>query len=184
MNVNLFALTGFGNEALYYLHRSGLKIKGLYTRKEIGKYPYFEVIPIYDIAQELNIPTYFIETSGPWSIHDQVDLNLICTFHRIFKQEHFKKGAININVHPALLPKYPGKNPFLDMMHDRVDHIGITVHEMTERIDSGNVLVQLEYPHKIDSESNLRKSLSEHIKEALELTFQEINNATNRTPTK
>lgn len=171
VSVNLFGLTGFGNEALRYLYETGLEIKGLYTRKEMGNYPYFETEFIYDVAQKLDIPVYFIETHGAWDIHDHADINLVCTFHRIFKQEHLAKGARNINVHPALLPKYAGRNPFRDMVSDGVEHVGITVHEMTEQIDSGEVIASLHYPYRADDENGLRKSLAGHIREALELTL-------------
>lgn len=176
LNFNLFALTGFGNEALAYLHECGFKIQGVYTRKEIGDYPYFEVEHIYDFAQKLDIPIYYIEPHGSWNIRDHADINLVCTFHRIFKQEHLDKASVNINIHPALLPEYKGKNPFRKMLQDRVDHVGITVHKMTEKIDSGETIVHLEYPYKAHNESDLRKSLAEHIREALALTLQGIKN--------
>lgn len=174
LSFNLFGLTGFGNEVLTYLYENGFEIKGLYTRKEKGIYPYFEVEHIYDISQKLGIKTYTIENNGTWGIRDCADVNIVCTFHRIFKQEHLKKAPVNINIHPALLPGYAGKNPFVKMLADNVEQVGITAHTMTEEIDSGIILTAQRYEYTAYNEDDLRAFLAKHIKEILEVTLERI----------
>lgn len=174
VSVNLFGLTGFGNEALEYLYDNGFEIKGVYTRKEKGPYPYFEVEHIYDLSQKLGIKIYIIESNGIWNIRDYADMNIVCTFHRIFKQEHLKKAPININIHPALLPEYRGKNPFIKMLIDNVRQVGITAHIMSEEVDVGKILTVQRYEYTADNESNLRAFLVKHIKEILGMAMERI----------
>lgn len=50
------------------------------------------------------------------------------------------RGALN--VHPSLLPGYRGPAPVHRAIRNGDPEIGVTVHRMTERIDSGPVLAQ------------------------------------------
>jgi methionyl-tRNA formyltransferase len=47
-----------------------------------------------------------------------------------------------LNMHPSALPKYRGPSPILWAIRNGDRHLGLTVHRMTERIDSGPVLAQ------------------------------------------
>ena len=56
-----------------------------------------------------------------------------------------------INVHPALLPKYGGKNMYGDKVHQAVldsedRESGITIHLMDEGVDTGKILLQKKCP--------------------------------------
>lgn len=47
-----------------------------------------------------------------------------------------------INIHPSMLPKYPGANPWL-LMYCNIDlEAGVTIHKITEKPDAGNILTQ------------------------------------------
>lgn len=62
--------------------------------------------------------------------------------------EKLKKGIIDlpkiatINVHPALLPKYRGPNPYLQVIKNLETQSGVTFHLMDENFDTGPVLLQ------------------------------------------
>lgn len=174
ISFNLFALTGFGNDVLAYLYENGFEIKGLYSRNEKGPYPYFEIEHIYRASKRLEIPTYFVNLTGDWDIQEEADINLVCTFHRVFKAKHLKKAFYNINIHPGLLPHYSGRSPFSKMIEDGVDEVGICAHEMTHHIDSGSILVSVVYHYSANSESDLRQFLSSHMRDALRLTIERI----------
>jgi phosphoribosylglycinamide formyltransferase-1 len=47
-----------------------------------------------------------------------------------------------INVHPSLLPAFPGTQAVADALAARVEETGVTVHEVDEGIDTGPVLAQ------------------------------------------
>jgi len=62
--------------------------------------------------------------------------------------EKLKKPIINlpklatINVHPALLPKYRGPNPYLQAIKNMETQSGVTFHLMDENFDTGAILLQ------------------------------------------
>ncbi len=66
--------------------------------------------------------------------------------------EKFSADTINspnvacINVHPALLPKYRGPNPYMQVILHNESTSGITFHLMTEKFDSGAILHQQQTP--------------------------------------
>lgn len=49
-------------------------------------------------------------------------------------------GAFNI--HPSLLPKYRGLNPWYAMYYDGELQSGVTIHRMSSRPDKGNIIIQ------------------------------------------
>ncbi len=51
-----------------------------------------------------------------------------------------KLGAYNI--HPSLLPKYKGLNPWEDIIANGERESGVTLHIMTEEADSGPIICQ------------------------------------------
>lgn len=62
--------------------------------------------------------------------------------------ERLKKNIINlpriatINVHPALLPKYRGPNPYCQAIKHMEKESGVTFHLMDENYDTGPILLQ------------------------------------------
>lgn len=62
--------------------------------------------------------------------------------------EKLKKSIIDlpkiatINVHPSLLPKYRGPNPYLQVIKHLEKETGVTFHLMDENFDSGAILIQ------------------------------------------
>ena len=51
------------------------------------------------------------------------------------------KGKI-INIHPSLLPKYKGLNTHNRAIQNRDKFSGCTVHYVTEKLDSGKIIMQ------------------------------------------
>lgn len=49
-----------------------------------------------------------------------------------------------INIHPALLPSFPGKQGILDAYNAGVDKTGVTIHFVDSGIDSGQIIAQEE----------------------------------------
>lgn len=47
-----------------------------------------------------------------------------------------------INIHPALLPSFPGAHAIQDAYEAGVDHTGVTVHYVDEGVDTGPVIRQ------------------------------------------
>jgi phosphoribosylglycinamide formyltransferase 1 len=51
-----------------------------------------------------------------------------------------------VNVHPSLLPAFPGAHPIEDAVAAGVETTGVTVHLVDEGVDSGPILVQEPVP--------------------------------------
>lgn len=47
-----------------------------------------------------------------------------------------------VNIHPSLLPKYSGLNPWLEMYYNMDLEGGVTIHHLSEKPDFGNILLQ------------------------------------------
>jgi len=47
-----------------------------------------------------------------------------------------------VNVHPSLLPAFPGAHPIEDALAAGVSETGVTVHLVDEGVDSGPILAQ------------------------------------------
>src|SRR5687768_10484225 len=51
-----------------------------------------------------------------------------------------------LNIHPSLLPKYPGLHPQRQALDDRVTVSGATVHFVNTELDAGPIVLQREVP--------------------------------------
>jgi phosphoribosylglycinamide formyltransferase-1 len=51
-----------------------------------------------------------------------------------------------VNVHPSLLPAFPGTRAIQDALAAGVERTGVTVHLVDEGVDTGPVLAQEEVP--------------------------------------
>lgn len=49
------------------------------------------------------------------------------------------------NIHPSLLPKYPGLNPWTKIFANKEKISGVTLHSISNLIDKGNILFQKEF---------------------------------------
>ena len=49
------------------------------------------------------------------------------------------------NIHPTLLPKYSGLNPWEDIFKNNKKISGVTIHRITEKVDMGEIICQQEF---------------------------------------
>jgi len=82
-------------------------------------------------------------------IIDMFDPNFIflAGFMRILRKDFVKKyeGKI-INIHPSLLPKYPGLNTHQRAIESNEKWHGCSVHFVTEEVDEGPLIMQSKIP--------------------------------------
>ena len=84
---------------------------------------------------------------GDWIEGLEVDLVVLAGYMQLLSSE-FVTGFRNrvINVHPALLPSFPG----IDALQQAIDHgsklTGVTVHFVDEGVDSGPIILQRPVP--------------------------------------
>ena len=91
------------------------------------------------------------------------NIQFICLagFMRIFSNnfiKNFKKRIINI--HPSYLPKYKGLNTSVRALKNKEKFSGFTVHYVTAKLDSGNIILQKKVKiTKNETETSLDKKI-------------------------
>jgi len=76
-------------------------------------------------------------------ISHQVDLICLAGFMRILSPGFVNKWTDRIlNIHPSLLPAYPGLNTHERALADRQRESGCTVHRVTPDLDAGPMVLQ------------------------------------------
>ena len=85
-------------------------------------------------------------------VHEQLEkynteLIALAGYMRIFTPVFVAKwkGRL-INIHPSLLPKYPGAHAHRDALADGAVISGCTVHFVDEGVDTGRIITQSEVP--------------------------------------
>jgi phosphoribosylglycinamide formyltransferase 1 len=84
---------------------------------------------------------------GDWIADRRVDLVVLAGYMQLLSSEFVKRFANRIvNVHPALLPSFPG----LEAVQQALDHgakiTGVTVHFVDDGVDSGPIILQSPVP--------------------------------------
>lgn len=106
-------------------------------------------------AKTHNIPVEVIDHKGYESREDydsevikvlepyKLDLLVLAGFMRILSPVFVRayKGKI-VNIHPALLPSFPGINSARQALEYGVKYTGVTVHFVDEGVDTGPIILQ------------------------------------------
>lgn len=78
---------------------------------------------------------------------NQVDFVCLAGFMRILTKNFIGKWRDRIiNIHPSLLPAYPGLNTHQRALEDGVKFVGCTVHFVREEVDVGPIIIQAVVP--------------------------------------
>jgi len=80
------------------------------------------------------------------------------------------KGRL-VNIHPSLLPDFPGPHPHRDVLSAGVSTTGCTVHLVDEGVDSGPILAQRTAPVLPGDDVS---SLQERVKQIEHVLYPEI----------
>ena len=79
--------------------------------------------------------------------HYAVELIVLAGFMKLFQPPFVQKYRNRIiNVHPTLLPAFPGAHPVADTLAYGVKIAGVTVHFVDEDVDSGPIIAQSAVP--------------------------------------
>ena len=110
-------------------------------------------------ANESSIPTHVIDHRDFKHREDfeneinslleanQVDFVCLAGFMRILTRNFIGRWSDRIiNIHPSLLPAYPGLNTHQRALEDGVKFVGCTVHFVREEVDVGPIIIQAVVP--------------------------------------
>lgn len=82
------------------------------------------------------------------------DLIVLAGFMRILGADFVQRYAGRmLNIHPSLLPAYPGTDTHRRALADRAARHGCTVHFVTPDVDGGPIVAQAEIPIRSDDDS-------------------------------
>ena len=115
--------------------------------------------PILEIAREFSVPNAYlppgqfrtrlepnVEAQLIRMLRDaEVELVVLAGFMRVLKAptlEAFPRRIINI--HPSLLPKFPGLEAWKQALEAKETVTGCTVHYVDDKIDHGDIIAQRE----------------------------------------
>lgn len=76
-------------------------------------------------------------------VAEQIDVIVLAGYMRLIGPELLQAYAGRItNIHPSLLPQFPGKQAIADALAAGVDETGVTVHYVDAGIDTGPIIAQ------------------------------------------
>jgi phosphoribosylglycinamide formyltransferase-1 len=87
------------------------------------------------------------EAMGSWLEAHGVELVVLAGYMHLLTPAFLERfsGRV-VNVHPSLLPAFPGSRPLDDALAAGVETTGVTVHLVDEGVDTGPVLRQEPVP--------------------------------------
>lgn len=167
VRIALFA-SGTGSNAMALIEKakslSSIEIAFLLSDKAAA--------PVLEKAQRANVKTYLVEKTSTRAEHERHQLSLLkehrvdwillagymrilsADFLKAFSEWHQEATQV-VNIHPSLLPAYPGADSIAQAYADQVESSGVTLHLVDEGVDTGQVIVQkvLERPPAITLEA-------------------------------
>lgn len=99
---------------------------------------------------------------------DQVDGILLAGYMRILTPKLIDaySGKI-INLHPAMLPKFPGRHSILDAFEAGVSETGVTAHFVDNGIDTGEIIAQEAVPILVNDTIDLLETRIHNVEHVL-----------------
>jgi phosphoribosylglycinamide formyltransferase-1 len=150
--------------------------------------------PILDIARDFGVanaylpPGHFRTRLEP-NVEAQlvemlrnagVELVVLAGFMRVLKEQMLTAFPRRIvNIHPSLLPKFPGLQAWKQALEANEKWTGVTVHYVDEKVDHGDIIAQRKVPVMSDDTPESLHARIQEVEhtlypEALEKVFGEI----------
>lgn len=134
-----------------------------------------EDAPVLEAAAEAGIPTEVVTRDSDESrvSHEQrilthlegYDFDLVCLdgYMRVLTDTFLDATSTVLNVHPSLLPSFPGQNAHEQVLEKGVRTTGCTVHVATEEVDAGPIVTQEPVPvYEDDTLDQLKRRVREN----------------------
>ena len=125
--------------------------------------------PVLEAAADRGIPAVAVERDPDESreSHERRlldaladrELDLVCLdgYMRVLTGEFLDAAPITLNVHPSLLPAFPGNDAHEQVLDAGVRTSGATVHVVTEEVDAGPIVTQEAVPAFEDDDADSLK---------------------------
>ena len=139
-----------------------------------------KICPAYELSNNLNYETKLISSLNNKKfetlahnelIKHEIDLICLAGFMRILSPEFVLNWKNKIlNIHPSILPLFPGLHTHNRVLSKGLKIHGSTVHVVNDKLDSGKILGQLAIPVK-DADI---KTMKDRIKKYENILYPEV----------
>jgi len=165
MKVIFFGTPPFAANVLAFLIENQIQVDAIVTKpdKPQGRFgkPAYSAVKKRALEQYSGIPLFqpeqasessFAETLRPF----KADLFIVVAYGEIMKENLLQMPRLTcVNVHASLLPNYRGASPMQFALLNGDKETGVTIMEMTQKMDAGDIIMQKIVP--ISDEMNLEE---------------------------
>ena len=128
-----------------------------------------EGAPVLEAGAERRVPTEVVvrEEGESRASHERrildrlagYDVDIVCLdgYMRVLTETFLDAAPTTLNVHPSLLPAFPGMDAHEQVLDAGVRTTGCTVHVVTEAVDSGPIVTQEPVPVYADDDADALK---------------------------
>ena len=155
IRIAIFA-SGRGSNAMALIQKAQILAESLQIVFVLTDQPAAEVI---EKAQGAGVRTIVVPKTSDKAHHEgeilkhifdhQIDWIFLAGYMRLISADFLKKFSDRVgghsqvvNIHPSLLPAYPGMDSIARAFHDGVSESGVTIHLVDDGMDTGKVLLQ------------------------------------------
>lgn len=152
MDIVYMGTPDFAVPALEKLMEAGHKITAVVTQPDRQRGRGKEVVysPVKECALKYGIPVFQpVKIKAPEAVEQlriyQADIFVAAAFGQILSKEILEMPRYGcVNIHASLLPKYRGAAPIQWAVINGEDKTGVTIMQMDEGLDTGDILTQRE----------------------------------------
>ena len=128
-----------------------------------------EDAPVIQLMNTKNIPVEVVSSLGlKRDIHEKkvietlskydVDWIVLAGYMRVLGEDLLNAYSNIINIHPSVLPLYPGLNSYKTSFENKDEYSGATIHFVDSGVDTGPIIMQKKFPRlKSDSFDQFRR---------------------------
>ncbi len=163
-----FGTSVFAKAILNVLYEEQYNIVAVVSQPDrpVGRKHIIMPTPTHEFANDHNIPCVAPEKlreSTDEVLQFDPDLIVTCAYGQIVPEAILKYPELGcLNIHPSLLPKYRGASPMHFPIFNGDEKTGVTLMEMTKKMDAGRIYAQKEIPiGKDETEEELEQRLLE-----------------------
>lgn len=183
MKIIFMGTPDFAVEALEALLRAGYEVAAVVTKpdKEKGRDRKVQFSPVKECARSHALTVLQpVKIKAPEAVEElrkyEADIFVVAAFGQILSKEILEMPRYGcINIHASLLPKYRGAAPIQYAILNGDKITGVTIQQMAEGIDTGDILMAKEISiEKDETGGSLFEKLSVLGAELLLKTLQKI----------
>lgn len=154
MKVVFMGTPDFAVGALEAIIQAGHKVTAVVTQpdKPKGRSGQMQFSPVKECAVKYEIPVFQpVKVKAAEAVEElrkfEADIFVVAAFGQILTKEILDMPRLGcVNIHASLLPKYRGAAPINQAILDGETETGVTIQQMNEGIDTGDILSKVIVP--------------------------------------